>query len=164
MSFAWTIVALVVVMAVAWRFLGCYMAAVFEGRVRWLSFIERPVYRITGVDPESEQTWQRYDFTSVASNNGSAFAGIDAKAAICNIINTIGLLLGRFAIMVPVLAQAGTLAAKESVHASAGTFRTDSPMFMGLLAGVILIVGALTVLPAVSLGPIVERFSQGRFF
>ena len=160
MSFAWTIVALVVVMAVAWRFLGSHMAAVFEGRVRWLSFIERPVYRITGVDPESEQTWQRYDFTSVASNNGSACA----NTAFSTIINTIGLLLGRFAIMVPVLAQAGTLAAKESVHASAGTFRTDSPMFMGLLTGVILIVGALTVLPAVSLGPIVEQFSQGRFF
>ena len=60
MSFAWTIVALVVVMAIAWRFLGSYMAAVFEGRVRWLSAVERPVYRVIGVDPESEQSWQRY--------------------------------------------------------------------------------------------------------
>jgi potassium-transporting ATPase potassium-binding subunit len=105
-----------------------------------------------------------YDFTSVTNNNGSAFAGISANTAFYNIINTLGLLLGRFAIMVPVLALAGTLAAKEPVHASAGTFRTDSPMFMGLLTGVILIVGALTFFPAVSLGPIVEQFSHGRFF
>jgi K+-transporting ATPase ATPase A chain len=105
-----------------------------------------------------------YDFTSVTNNNGSAFAGISANTAFYNVINTVGLLLGRFAIIVPVLALAGTLAAKEAVHASAGTFRTDSPMFMGLLTGVVLIVGALTFFPAVSLGPIVEQLSQGRFF
>ena len=105
-----------------------------------------------------------YDFTSVTNNNGSAFAGISANTAFYNVINTIGLLVGRFAIIVPVLALAGTLAAKEAVHASAGTFRTDSPMFMGLLTGVILIVGALTFFPALSLGPIVEALSQGRFF
>lgn len=160
MSFAWTIAALVVVMAVAWRFLGSYMAAVFEGRVRWLSFIERPVYRITGVDPESEQMWQRYDFTSVASNNGSACA----NTAFSTISNTIGLLLGGSRSWCRCWPRPGTLAAKEPVHASAGTFRTDSPMFIGLLTGVILIVGALTVLPAAPLGPIVEQFSQGRFF
>ena len=60
MTFAWTIVALVVLMAIAWRFLGSYMAAVYEGRVRWLSAIERPIYRVCGVDPENEQSWQRY--------------------------------------------------------------------------------------------------------
>jgi len=58
MGFGWTIVALIAVLAVAWRFLGSYMAAVFEGRVRWLSFIERPVYRLLGVDPESVQSWR----------------------------------------------------------------------------------------------------------
>jgi potassium-transporting ATPase potassium-binding subunit len=105
-----------------------------------------------------------YDFTSVTNNNGSAFAGINANTPFYNIINTFGLLLGRFAIMVPVLALAGSLAAKERVHASAGTFRTDSPMFVGLTTGVVLIVGALTFFPAVSLGPIVEQFSHGRFF
>jgi len=68
------------------------------------------------------------------------------------------------AIIVPVLALAGALAVKEPVAASAGTFRTDKPMFAGLLVGVILIVGALTFFPAVSLGPIVEQFSHGRFF
>ena len=105
-----------------------------------------------------------YAFTSVTNNNGSAFAGLSANTAFYNSIETIGLLLGRFAIMVPVLALAGTLAAKEVVPTSAGTFRTDKPIFIGLLIGVILIVGALTFFPAVSLGPIVEQLSHGRFF
>jgi potassium-transporting ATPase potassium-binding subunit len=105
-----------------------------------------------------------YDFTSVTNNNGSAFAGISANTPFYNVINTFGLLLGRFAIMVPVLALAGALAVKEPVPAGAGTFRTDSPMFVGLVVGVILIVGALTFFPAVSLGPIVEQLSHGRFF
>jgi len=105
-----------------------------------------------------------YDFTSVTNNNGSAFAGLSANTPFYNVINTVGLLLGRFAIIVPVLAMAGSLAGKRQVAASAGTFRTDAPMFMGLLVGVILIVGALSFFPAVSLGPIVEQLSQGRFF
>ena len=105
-----------------------------------------------------------YDFTSVTNNNGSAFAGISVNTPFYNVINTFGLLLGRFAIMVPVLALAGAMAAKQTVAASAGTFRTDKPMFVGLLTGVVLIVGALTFFPAVSLGPIVEQLSHGRFF
>jgi K+-transporting ATPase ATPase A chain len=105
-----------------------------------------------------------YDFTSVTNNNGSAFAGIGANSAFYNVINTFGLLLGRFAIIVPVLALAGSLAEKRPVASSAGTFRTDTPMFIGLLTGVILIVGALTFFPAVSLGPIVEQLSTGKFF
>jgi potassium-transporting ATPase potassium-binding subunit len=105
-----------------------------------------------------------YAFTSVTNNNGSAFAGITVNTAFYNVITTFGLLLGRFVIIVPVLALAGTLAAKEPVPASAGTFRTDQPMFASLLVGVILIVGALTFFPAVSLGPIVEQLSHGRFF
>jgi K+-transporting ATPase ATPase A chain len=105
-----------------------------------------------------------YDFTSVTNNNGSALAGISANTAFYNVINTVGLLLGRFAIMVPVLALAGSLAAKKPVAESAGTFSTSSPMFVGLCTGVVLIVGALTFFPAVSLGPIVEQFSHGKFF
>ncbi len=105
-----------------------------------------------------------YAFTSVTNNNGSAFAGISANTAFYNVITTFGLLLGRFAIMVPVLALAGALAAKQTVAESAGTFRTDQPMFVGLCTGVVLIVGALTFFPAVSLGPIVEQLSHGRFF
>jgi K+-transporting ATPase ATPase A chain len=105
-----------------------------------------------------------YVFTSVTNNNGSAFAGITVNTAFYNVITTLGLLLGRFVIIIPVLALAGALAAKETVPASAGTFRTDQPVFAGLLVGVILIVGALTFFPAVSLGPIVEQLSHGRFF
>jgi K+-transporting ATPase ATPase A chain len=105
-----------------------------------------------------------YDFTSVTNNNGSAFAGISVNTPFYNVINTFGLLLGRFAIMVPVLALAGSLVVKETVAESAGTFRTDKPMFVGLLVGVVLIVGALTFFPAVSLGPIVEQLSHGKFF
>jgi K+-transporting ATPase ATPase A chain len=105
-----------------------------------------------------------YAFTSVTNNNGSAFAGITVNTPFYNVITTFGLLLGRFVIIVPVLALAGALAAKGTVPASAGTFRTDQPMFAGLLVGVILIVGALTFFPAVSLGPIVEQLSHGRFF
>jgi K+-transporting ATPase ATPase A chain len=105
-----------------------------------------------------------YAYTSVTNNNGSAFAGLSANTAFYNVSTTFGLLLGRFAIIVPVLALAGALAAKKTVAESAGTFRTDTPMFGGLLIGVILIVGALNFFPAVSLGPIVEQLSHGRFF
>jgi K+-transporting ATPase ATPase A chain len=105
-----------------------------------------------------------YTFTSVTNNNGSAFAGLNSNTPFYNIIETVGLLLGRFAIIVPVLALAGGLAAKNVVPASLGTFRTDKPMFIGLLIGVIMVVGALTFFPAVSLGPIVEQLSHGKFF
>jgi potassium-transporting ATPase potassium-binding subunit len=105
-----------------------------------------------------------YDFTSVTNNNGSAFAGLSANTPFYNVINTVGLLMGRFAIIVPVLALAGALAAKEKVAASAGTLNTRSPMFIGLTTAVVLIVGALTFFPAVSLGPIVEALSNGKFF
>jgi K+-transporting ATPase ATPase A chain len=105
-----------------------------------------------------------YTFTSVTNNNGSAFAGLSSNTAFYNITETVGLLLGRFAIIVPVLAMAGTLAAKNVVPASSGTFRTDKPMFIGLLIGVILVVGALTFFPAVALGPIAEQLSHGKFF
>jgi K+-transporting ATPase ATPase A chain len=105
-----------------------------------------------------------YSFTSVTNNNGSAFAGLSSNTAFYNNIQVIGLLLGRFAIILPVLALAGALGAKQPVPASLGTFRTDQPMFIGLLLGVVLIVGGLTFFPAVALGPIVEQLSHGRFF
>ena len=60
MGFTWTLVTLAIVLVIIWRLLGKYMASVYEGRTRWASFIERPVYRLLGVDPESEQSWQRY--------------------------------------------------------------------------------------------------------
>jgi K+-transporting ATPase ATPase A chain len=105
-----------------------------------------------------------YSLTSQGNNNGSAFAGLTSNTPFYNVVGGIDMLLGRFAIMVPVLALAGTLAAKELVPASLGTFRTDNPMFVGLTVGVILIIGGLTFFPAVALGPIVEQLSHGKFF
>ncbi|GIH15367.1 potassium-transporting ATPase subunit KdpA [Rugosimonospora africana] len=105
-----------------------------------------------------------YAYTSQTNNNGSGFGGLSANTPFYNITGTIGLLLGRFGMIIPVLALAGSLAAKQVVPASLGTFRTDKPMFAVLLLGIVLIVGALTFFPAVSLGPIVEQFSGGRLF
>jgi potassium-transporting ATPase potassium-binding subunit len=105
-----------------------------------------------------------YAYTSQTNNNGSAFGGLSANTPFFNVTGTIGLLLGRFAIIVPVLALAGSMAAKNVVPSGLGTFRTDQPMFAGLLTGVVVIVGALTFFPAVALGPIVEQLSQGTFF
>ena len=105
-----------------------------------------------------------YAFTSQANNNGSAFAGLTGNHAFYNVTGGIAMLMGRFAVIVPTLALAGTLAAKKVVPESAGTFRTDNTMFVGLLIAVILIVGGLTFFPAVALGPIVEQLSHGRFF
>ncbi|HWC37337.1 MAG TPA: potassium-transporting ATPase subunit KdpA [Acidimicrobiales bacterium] len=104
-----------------------------------------------------------YAFTSQTNNNGSAFAGLTGNTSFYNIGGAIAMLIGRFAIMIPVLALAGVLARKQLVPTSAGTFQTDTPLFTGLLVGVILIVGALTFFPAVSLGPIVEQLSHGLF-
>jgi len=105
-----------------------------------------------------------YAFTSQGNNNGSAFAGLNGNTAFYNVAGSVAMLLGRFAIIVPSLALAGVLAAKQVVPAGLGTFKTDTPLFTGLLVGVILIVGGLTFFPAVALGPIVEQLSHGRLF
>jgi K+-transporting ATPase ATPase A chain len=105
-----------------------------------------------------------YAYTSQTNNNGSGFGGISANTGFYNVTGTIGLLLGRFGMIVPVLALAGSLAAKKTVASSLGTFRTDKPMFVGLLTGVVLIVGGLSFFPALALGPLVEQFSHGIFF
>ena len=98
-----------------------------------------------------------YGFTSAAGNNGSAFAGLTANSVFYNTALGITMLLGRFAMIVPVLAMAGGLAAKKATPASSGSFPTHGPMFVLLLAGTILIVGGLTFFPALALGPIVEH-------
>ncbi len=105
-----------------------------------------------------------YALTSQGNNNGSAMAGLTGNTAFYNVIGSIDMLLGRFGIMIPALALGGSLAAKNVVPASLGTFRTDNGMFVGLTIGVILIVGGLTFFPAVALGPIVEQLSHGQFF
>jgi potassium-transporting ATPase potassium-binding subunit len=101
-----------------------------------------------------------YAFTSSTGNNGSAFAGLNANTLYYNVTTALAMLIGRFLFIVPMMAVAGSLAAKKSVPASAGTFPTTGPLFVVLLTGVILIVGGLTFFPALSLGPIVEHLNM----
>lgn len=99
-----------------------------------------------------------YAFTSASQNNGSAFAGLAANTPYYNVMLGICMLIGRFGVIYPVLAIAGNLAAKKYAPLSEGTFRTDNVLFIILLIAVILVVGALTHLPPLSLGPIAEHF------
>ncbi|MBW8300235.1 MAG: potassium-transporting ATPase subunit KdpA [Hydrogenophaga sp.] len=101
-----------------------------------------------------------YAYTSAAGNNGSAFGGLTGNTPWYNTTLGIAMLLGRFAYVVPVMAIAGSLAAKVKSPASAGTFPTDGPLFVGLLIGIILILGGLQFFPALALGPIVEHFAM----
>lgn len=101
-----------------------------------------------------------YAYTSAAANNGSAFAGLSANTPWYNITLGTAMLMGRFLIIIPALAIAGSLVSKKTVPASGGTLPTDGTLFVGLLLGVILIVGGLTFFPALALGPIVEHFAM----
>jgi K+-transporting ATPase ATPase A chain len=101
-----------------------------------------------------------YAYASGTGNNGSAFAGITANTPWYNTTIGFAMLVGRFLMIVPLLAMAGALAKKAHVPASLGTFPTDTPTFAGLLIGVVLIVGALTYFPGLSLGPIVEHYQM----
>jgi K+-transporting ATPase ATPase A chain len=98
-----------------------------------------------------------YAFSSMSNNNGSAFGGLNANTLFYNTLGGIAMLFGRFWTMIPVLAIAGSLAAKKYVPPSAGTLPTHTPLFILLLAGVVIIVGALTFFPALGLGPIAEH-------
>jgi K+-transporting ATPase ATPase A chain len=102
-----------------------------------------------------------YAFASGVGNNGSAFAGLNANTPWYNITIGIAMLIGRFGVLIPVLAIAGSMAAKKISPPSGGTFATDTPIFGVLLVGVIIIVGALTFFPALSLGPINEHLLMG---
>ena len=99
-----------------------------------------------------------YAYSSAAGNNGSAFAGLTANAPWWNTTLGIAMLLGRFAYAIPVIAIAGAIAAKPKLAPTAGTLPSDSPLFVGLLIGIILILGGLQFFPALALGPIVEHF------
>ena len=107
-----------------------------------------------------------YAYTSGVGNNGSAFGGINANTMYLDTTLGIAMLCGRFLMLIPLLAAAGSLAQKKLVPVSAGTFPTHGPMFVVLLVGVVVIVGALTFFPALALGPIVEHFlmHQGRLW
>jgi potassium-transporting ATPase potassium-binding subunit len=107
-----------------------------------------------------------YAFSSAGGNNGSAFAGLNANTPWFNITLAVAMLVGRFLFLVPLLAAAGSLAAKKAVPVTSGTLPTHGGLFVGLLVGTIVVVGALTFFPALALGPLVEEFlmHQGRLF
>jgi K+-transporting ATPase ATPase A chain len=98
-----------------------------------------------------------YAYTSAAGNNGSAFAGLNANTKFYNLTLAFVMLIGRFGVIIPVLAIAGNMAKKKIIPPSSGTFHTDNCLFIGLLISVILIVGGLTYFPALSLGPVIEH-------
>ena len=99
-----------------------------------------------------------YAYTSSTGNNGSAFAGINVNTPWYNLTLGLAQLIGRFLFLIPILAAAGSLAAKKKVPVTSGTFPTHGPLFVGLLIGTVIIIAVLTYFPAVSLGPIVEHY------
>ena len=105
-----------------------------------------------------------YAYSSAAGNNGSAFAGLNANTPFWNVTLGLVMLAGRFLMMVPALALAGAMVGKRTVAPGPGTFPTDGALFVGLLVAVILVVGALTFFPALTLGPVVEHVLAGRSF
>ena len=107
-----------------------------------------------------------YAYTSGTGNNGSAFGGINVNTPWYNLTIGLAMLLGRFLFLIPILAAAGSLAAKKKVPVTSGTFPTHGPLFVGLLVGTVVIIAVLTYFPAVSLGPIVEHYlmHSGRLF
>jgi K+-transporting ATPase ATPase A chain len=107
-----------------------------------------------------------YTYTSGTANNGSAFGGINANTPWYNLTLALAMLIGRFLFLLPLLAAAGNLAGKKKVATTSGTFPTHGVLFVGLLVSTVVIVGALTFFPALSLGPIVEHYlmHQGKLF
>jgi K+-transporting ATPase ATPase A chain len=103
-----------------------------------------------------------YAFSSAAGNNGSAFAGLSANTFFYNTALGLVMFIGRFWVIIPVLAIAGSLAKKKQVPAGLGTLPTHTPLFVALLIGVIVIVGALTFMPAWALGPIAEQLMAAK--
>jgi K+-transporting ATPase ATPase A chain len=101
-----------------------------------------------------------YLYVSSTGNNGSAFAGISANTMFFNITGAVAMFVGRFFMIIPAMAIAGSLVEKKSIAASAGTFPTTGGLFIGLVVGVIVIVGGLTFFPALALGPIVEHLAM----
>jgi K+-transporting ATPase ATPase A chain len=101
-----------------------------------------------------------YAYSSQTGNNGSAFAGLTGNTLFYNVTGAVAMFIGRFWVIIPALAIAGSLAAKRRVQPSLGTFPTSGGLFVGLLVGVILIVGGLTFFPALALGPLVEHLAM----
>src|SRR5712692_5266009 len=103
-----------------------------------------------------------YAFSSMSNNNGSAFAGVNSNTPFYNLVGAVCMLIGRYWLAIPALAIAGSLATKKRIPAGAGTLATHTPLFVFWLIGVVLIVGALSFIPALALGPIVEHLLMGQ--
>jgi K+-transporting ATPase ATPase A chain len=101
-----------------------------------------------------------YAFSSAGTNNGSAFAGLGANTPFYNLLLGVAMFVARYWLAIPILAIAGSLAAKKCVPTTSGTLPTHTPLFVVLLAGIVVLVGALTFLPALALGPIVEHLQM----
>jgi K+-transporting ATPase ATPase A chain len=101
-----------------------------------------------------------YAYTSSTGNNGSAFAGLSGNTLFYNLTLASAMFVGRFFMIIPAMAIAGSLAGKKSIPPSVGTFPTTGGLFVGLVVGVILIIGGLTFFPALALGPIVEHLAD----
>jgi K+-transporting ATPase ATPase A chain len=99
-----------------------------------------------------------YAFSSAAGNNGSAFAGLNVNTDYYNLLIGVGMLIGRFGVIIPVLAIAGSFSSKKIIPLSSGTFRSDTVLFVFLLISIILVIGSLTFLPVLTLGPVMEHF------
>jgi K+-transporting ATPase ATPase A chain len=101
-----------------------------------------------------------YAYTSQTGNNGSAFAGLSGNTLFYNLTGAVAMFVGRFWMIIPAMAIAGSLVEKKSIPASVGTFPTTGGLFVGLVVGVIVIIGGLTFFPALALGPIVEQLAM----
>jgi K+-transporting ATPase ATPase A chain len=116
-------------------------------------------YGLSGLSSSASHGFSEilYAFTSAAGNNGSSFAGLNANSVYYNLLIGLGILIGRYGVIIPVMVIAGSLVKKNISPESQGTFKTDNFLFVGLLISVIIIIGGLTFFPALSLGPVVEH-------
>jgi K+-transporting ATPase ATPase A chain len=134
----------------------------FAGNVLWAGLADSLPLAYKGVNNGGAHGFGEilYAYLSTTANNGSAFAGLSANTPFYNLTLGVEMLVGRFLMIIPLLAMAGSLARKKSIPVSAGTLATDSATFAGLLVAVVLIVGALEYFPALALGPIVEQLQM----
>jgi K+-transporting ATPase ATPase A chain len=135
------------------------MALCILGFTGWSSLDARGLGGLANAGPHGF-TEMLYAFSSATGNNGSAFGGLSANVPFWNITLAIAMFFGRFFVIIPMLAVAGSMARKKIHPGGVGTFPVDGPLFVGLLIGVVIFVGALTFFPALSLGPIVEHFEM----
>ncbi|MDZ4769509.1 MAG: potassium-transporting ATPase subunit KdpA [Chloroflexota bacterium] len=141
-------VAVVILISSALVLVGTAIAVVSEGGLATIYNTDPPAHGFSEV---------LYAFTSAANNNGSAFAGLGANTPFYNTMLGLAMLFGRFLVIVPILAIAGSLARKKSVPVGDGTLPTHTGLFIGMLIGVVLIIGALTFIPSLALGPFIEQ-------